>query len=108
MLLKLELKRMARERLADAEILFNAGRFDAATYLCGYVMEIVLKLSICKTLKWDSFPESRKEFEGLASLRPMTSTTYFTYQEWRIKLKNHTFWNGQPLKHGIQSCDIVG
>ncbi len=69
MLLKSELKRIAKERLADAETLFKAGRFDGATYLCGYVMEIALKLRVCKTLKWESFPESKKEFEGLASFK---------------------------------------
>ena len=69
MLLKTDLKRIAKERLADAESLFTAGRFDGAIYLCGYVMEIILKLRICKTLRWDGFPESRKEFEGLASFR---------------------------------------
>lgn len=69
MLLKAELKRIAKERLVDAEILFNAGRFDGATYLCGYVIEIVLKLRICKTLKWEGFPDSRKEFEKYSSFK---------------------------------------
>ncbi len=32
-------------------------------------MEIALKLRVCKTLKWESFPESKKEFEGLASFK---------------------------------------
>ncbi len=69
MLLRAELKRIAKERLVDAETLFEAGRFDGATYLCGYVMEIVLKLRVCKTLKWEDFPEKRKDFEGLASFK---------------------------------------
>jgi len=69
MLLKAELKRIIKERLSDAEALFNAGRFDGATYLCGYVMEVALKLRVCKTLKWEGFPETRREFEGLASFK---------------------------------------
>jgi hypothetical protein len=69
MLLKSDLKRIAQERLADAETLFMADRFDGATYLCGYVLEIMLKLRICKTLRWNGFPETRKEFEGLASFK---------------------------------------
>ncbi len=69
MLLKSDLKHIAKERLADAETLFDAGRFDGATYLCGYVMEIVLKLRICKTLKWEGFPDSRREFEGKLSFK---------------------------------------
>lgn len=69
MLLKAELKRIIKEHLSDAEALFNAGRFDGATYLCGYVMEVALKLRVCKTLKWEGFPETRREFEGLASFK---------------------------------------
>lgn len=69
MLLKVDLKRIAKERLADAETLFDAGRFDGATYLCGYVMEIILKLRICKTLRWEGFPESKREFEKYSSFK---------------------------------------
>jgi hypothetical protein len=69
MLLKSDLKRIAKERLVDAETLFNVDRLDGATYLCGYVIEIVLKLRICKTLKWEGFPDSRREFEKYASFK---------------------------------------
>ncbi|MBC3784997.1 hypothetical protein [Spirosoma utsteinense] len=69
MLLKSDLKRIASARLADADALFSASRFDGAAYLCGYVVEIVLKLRVCKTLQWEGFPESRKEFDGLASFK---------------------------------------
>ena len=47
----------------------EAGRFDGAIYRCGYVVEIVLKLRICKTLKWEGFPDSRKESEKYASFK---------------------------------------
>jgi hypothetical protein len=69
MLLKSDLKRIASARLADAEALFLANRLDGAAYLCGYVIEITLKLRICKTMQWLGFPESRKEFEGLLSFK---------------------------------------
>lgn len=69
MLLRSDLKRIANERLIDAEALYRADRFDGATYLCGYVIEIVLKLRICKTLKWEGFPERNREFEGLLSFK---------------------------------------
>jgi HEPN domain-containing protein len=64
-----ELRRIARARLADAEALFQAGRYDGAAYLGGYVVEMALKARICRTLNWLEFPESRSEFEGLTSLR---------------------------------------
>jgi len=44
MLSRADLKRIATERLADAEILLKAERYDGATYLRGYVVEMMLKL----------------------------------------------------------------
>jgi HEPN domain-containing protein len=64
-----ELKAMARARIKDSRVLFKAGRYDGAYYLCGYAVEIALKARICKTLKWPDFPESSSEFKGLASLK---------------------------------------
>ena len=69
MISKAELKRIATARLKDAEILLAANRYDGASYLSGYVIEISLKLRICKTLKWPGFPETNSEFQGLHSLK---------------------------------------
>lgn len=69
MIPKIELKRIAFARLKDAEILLKAKRFDGASYLSGYAVEIGLKLRICKTLKWQGFPESNSEFQGLSSFK---------------------------------------
>lgn len=68
MIPKRELKRTAA-RLKDAEILWEAKRFDGASYLSGYAVEIGLKLRICKTLKWLGFPETNGEFQGLVSFK---------------------------------------
>ena len=38
-----ELRKIARERLKDAEALLKAGRYDGAVYLGGYVVELALK-----------------------------------------------------------------
>ena len=64
-----ELKHLARGRLRDARALFRAGRYDAAAYICGYAVEVALKGRICRTLRWDGFPETNKEFEGYQSFR---------------------------------------
>lgn len=53
---------MARARLKEAQILFKAKRYDAATYLCGYAIELALKARICQTLGYIHFPETNKEF----------------------------------------------
>lgn len=64
-----ELKRIARTRLEEARLLFRAGKYDGAAYLCGYSVELGLKARICTTLKWEGFPESSKEFQQYASFR---------------------------------------
>ncbi|MEO6282511.1 MAG: HEPN domain-containing protein [Dyadobacter sp.] len=64
-----DLKCIALERLADAEILLQAKRFDCAVYLSGYCMEIYLKYKICLTLNWEGFPSTGKDFEKLKSIR---------------------------------------
>ncbi len=62
MLKRTELLKLAGARLEDAKILLDAGRSEAAAYLCGYVMELALKAKICQTLRWATFPETHKEF----------------------------------------------
>jgi hypothetical protein len=64
-----ELRRMAEARQADAIVLHRAGRYDAAMYLCGYAIELVLKARICDTLGWIEFPSERKDFQGLQSFQ---------------------------------------
>ncbi|WP_439582615.1 hypothetical protein [Dyadobacter bucti] len=64
-----DLKDIAFERLADAEILLLSKRFDSAVYLSGYCMEIYLKHKICEKLDWSGFPSTGREFEKLRSLK---------------------------------------
>jgi len=61
----IELKALAKARLKEAQILFAAKQYDAATYLCGYAIEVALKARICKTIGWSKFPETNKEFSQL-------------------------------------------
>jgi len=53
-----ELKKIAKSRLQESEILFSQRKYDAAVYLCGYAIELALKARICKTLKWTEFPNA--------------------------------------------------
>lgn len=65
----IELMRLAYARLADARALHAAGRHDAALYLSGYGVDLALKARICQTLEWEAFPQTRREFENLGSLK---------------------------------------
>jgi HEPN domain-containing protein len=61
-----DLRKIAKGRLVDADVLFQAGRYDGAIYLCGYAVEIALKARICRTLKWPGYPSN---FTGYLSFK---------------------------------------
>jgi hypothetical protein len=65
----IDLRKTVKAYLKDSEILFRNRRYDRTIYLCGYAVEIALKLRICKTLQWSGFPENNKEFSNLTSFR---------------------------------------
>ena len=69
MITKSDLKKLARARLKDSEVLFQQRRYDGAFYLCGYALEIALKARICRTLKWSGYTHTRREFESLNSFK---------------------------------------
>jgi HEPN domain-containing protein len=54
-----ELKTLASARLKDAEVLLQAGRYDAAAYMCGYVLELALKACVCRRLAISEYPPER-------------------------------------------------
>jgi hypothetical protein len=69
MLTRQELQKIARARLQDAEALYQSNRYDGSIYLCGYAVEVGLKNKICKTLGWEGFPSTGKEFQDLQSFK---------------------------------------
>ncbi|MBI5555810.1 MAG: HEPN domain-containing protein [Elusimicrobia bacterium] len=69
MINKLELRKIARARLKDAEALFNSKRYDGAIYICGYAIELALKYRACRALRWPEYPSTKKDFEGLNSFK---------------------------------------
>ena len=64
-----DLRKIAEERLKDAEALLAAARYDGAIYLGGYVVELSLKSRICRILKWKGFPQTRSEFQNYQSFK---------------------------------------
>lgn len=57
---KREIEKIVQARIEDAQILYDAARYDGSVYLCGYAIELSLKARICKTLQWDEYPTSSK------------------------------------------------
>ena len=64
-----ELKDLCTDRLEDAKTLYRAARYEGAFYICGYVVEMGLKMRICHTLGWQGYPNTKKEFENFSSFR---------------------------------------
>lgn len=56
---RFDLQKMAEERVADAAALLDAGRFQAAYYLCGYAVECALKACIAKEVREFDFPDRK-------------------------------------------------
>lgn len=69
MITLVELKILCTDRLEDAKTLFKAGRYDGAFYICGYVVEMGLKMKICQTLNWLGYPNTKKEFDNFTSFK---------------------------------------
>jgi len=46
-----EIKKLAYERLSEAMILSEAGKYNGAFYLAGYSLELMLKAKICEHLE---------------------------------------------------------
>ncbi len=69
MLNRTDLKKIARARLEDAEVLLQSGRYDSAAYLCGYAIELALKARICLVLNWKGYPSTNAEFQKYQSFK---------------------------------------
>jgi HEPN domain-containing protein len=64
-----ELTQLAALKLEDAKVLLEAKRYESSVYMAGYAIELTLKKSICKILKWDGFPETKDEFKRKTFLK---------------------------------------
>jgi HEPN domain-containing protein len=53
-----DFRKVARQHLKDARALHKAKRYKGAAYLCGYAVEVALKVRIAKTLRWLTYPDS--------------------------------------------------
>lgn len=87
MITRADLTRTARAHLSDARLLAGRSCYDGAAYLCGYAIEIALKARICRTLRWEGFPSTAKEFEFVKSVQThnFEALLRFSGVEGRIK-----------------------
>ena len=84
-----DMRAMARSYLRAARMLNRKGNDspDASVYLCGYAVEIALKVRICRTLGWGGYPETNSEFQNFASFKMhnLEALLHLSGREARIK-----------------------
>jgi HEPN domain-containing protein len=105
-----ELDNIARARIEDAKALLTSGRFDGATYLCGYAVEIALKARICRTLNWPEFPSTTGEFKAYRSFQTheLDILLRLSGQEGRIKENQFVLWNAVSIWRVESRYNVVG
>ena len=103
-------RKTARSYLRAAGVLHRSKNYDAAAYLCGYAVEIVLKARICQTLRWKSFPATAGEFQKFRSLQThdLEALIQLSGVENRIKPALAVYWSTVEKWRPEQRYDSVG
>ena len=86
------------------------GRYDGATYVCGYAIEIALKARICRTLNWIGFPSTRSEFQAYRSFQTheLDVLLHLSGQEVQIKRHHFPYWNAVAVWKVDSRYSVVG
>jgi len=105
-----ELDRIANARLDDAKALLAAGRYDGATYLCGYAVEVSLKARTCRILSWVDFPRTGSEFHAYKSFQTheLDVLLRLSGQEPRIKQEHFALWNAVAVWKAESRYNAIG
>ena len=73
-----EIRKLAKQRLTEAEILYQNGQYDGAYYLAGYAVELSLKAKICERLGlphlFDETNSTNNSIKGMCEIRKTLKT----------------------------------
>lgn len=73
-----EIRKLAKQRLQEAKILYENGMCDGAFYLAGYSVELTLKAKICERLGipnlFDETNADAKSIKGIGEIRKTLKT----------------------------------
>jgi HEPN domain-containing protein len=120
-----DLQQLAEERLEDARVLLQSGRYAAAYYLCGYAVECGLKACIARQIRQYEYPPSAnysqklfthkpKELADLAELSDsltaqMNASTRFKLNwETVVKWSEQTRYENRTIQDAQQLIAAVG
>jgi HEPN domain-containing protein len=76
------LQLLAEERIAEAKVLLDAGRWSGAYYLAGYAVECALKACIAKRTKAEDFPDKNFVNASWTHALPVLVSTAGLQAEW--------------------------
>lgn len=91
-----EIRSLARQRLSEAEILYQNGKYDGAFYLAGYSVELTLKAKICERLGipnlFDETHSDTNSIKGISEIRKTLKThnlfTLLIFSGLKVKFDN--------------------
>ena len=73
-----EIRKLANQRLKEAEILYQNGQYDGAYYLAGYAVELSLKAKNCERLGlpnlFDETDGATNSIKGISEIRKTLKT----------------------------------
>lgn len=73
-----EIRKLAKQRLSEAEILCKSCKYEGAFYLAGYGIELMLKAKICERLGipnlFDETEPTKDSFRGMGEIRKALKT----------------------------------
>lgn len=101
-----EIRKLARQRLQEAEILYKNGMCDGAFYLAGYSVELTLKAKICERLGipnlFDEANADANSIKGISEIRKTLKThnlfTLLIFSGLKIKFDNDKATNKDLAK----------
>ena len=81
--------------LGDARVLLKNNRFDGAAYLCGYAIELALKLRVCQVRNWEGQPEDEREDPsyGILKTHNLDALLQLTNAQREIKSRHFREWS---------------
>ncbi len=91
-----EIRKLAKQRLQEAEILYKNGMCDGAFYLAGYSVELTLKAKICERLGipnlFDEANSDANSIKGIGEIRKTLKThnlfTLLIFSGLKVKFDN--------------------
>ena len=87
---RLTFQQLAATRLLDAKALLQAGRFDAAYYLAGYVVECALKACVAQKTREHDFPDKEARRYYTHDLKKLLEAVSFIEFQQDLKSDSHS------------------